>query len=285
MDLNPSRVTSRVTHLIVQVREKRRAVEKRTKKGADPQAFTKSGFQIEELMVHFLSAAEVYDPIKLPRFRMMWLENLARLHELRQNKAEGAEIRWKIFELCRGVENTWTTAWVPRPPLHWNWRQTESDGAREHMTNGTGAATGDGTGGIGATGIAGIGAGGKASSSKSSSSSSSSSSSDQYISLDRNFYQVITSALDALPYRAWKDQQQYIRHKELALTVATEKFWSAHLIHLAERSTSHLMQMCRLNQRTELLAEQYANMASKMKQVVEKGISNSIAIGTFYHVL
>lgn len=80
---------------------------------------------LEAVMEVFVEAAEIYDPVSLPRFRMRWLENLARLHEQKGNKSEGAEIRWRIFKICEACKTSWPNQWVPRLPLDWYRRGCE----------------------------------------------------------------------------------------------------------------------------------------------------------------
>jgi hypothetical protein len=78
---------------------------------------TKSMDEVVEL---FVQASEVYSPLRLPRQRIRWLENLARIHERGLNRAEAAEIRWRIFEICYKVKDSWRDLWAPQPPLHWD---------------------------------------------------------------------------------------------------------------------------------------------------------------------
>ena len=80
---------------------------------------------LEAVMEVFVEAAEIFDPISLPRFHMKWLENLARLHDQKGNKSEGAEIRWRIFKVCDACKLTWPNQWVPRQPLDWYRRGCE----------------------------------------------------------------------------------------------------------------------------------------------------------------
>jgi hypothetical protein len=80
---------------------------------------------LEAVMEVFVEAAEIFDPVSLPRFRMRWLENLARLHEQKGNKSEGAEIRWRIFQICEVCKTSWPDQWVPRQPLDWYRRGCE----------------------------------------------------------------------------------------------------------------------------------------------------------------
>jgi hypothetical protein len=96
--------------------------EKKLKTDFNEQSFYKNAFQIEEVLLLFIQAAEVYDPIKLTRFKMNWYGNLIRLNDTRTNKAESAETRWRIFQLCQLVEDTWQDQWVPRSPLEWKRR-------------------------------------------------------------------------------------------------------------------------------------------------------------------
>ncbi len=74
---------------------------------------------LEEVMEMFVRSSDLFDPIRLPRQRIQWLENLSRLHEIRMNRAEGAEVRWKIFKICNQVRSTWNSQWAPRKPLDW----------------------------------------------------------------------------------------------------------------------------------------------------------------------
>ena len=76
-------------------------------------------FDVEAVMELFIEISELYDPILLPRFRMRWLENLARLQDSKQNRGESAEARWRIFKVCESVRSTWDKVWAPREPLLW----------------------------------------------------------------------------------------------------------------------------------------------------------------------
>jgi hypothetical protein len=97
-------------------------------------------FDFDAVIDLFIEISSLFDPILLPRyvfsrcvcianvilqllsycrFRMRWLEYLARMHDLRSNRAEGGEIRWRLFKLCEGVESTWDQVWAPREPLVW----------------------------------------------------------------------------------------------------------------------------------------------------------------------
>ena len=76
-------------------------------------------FDVEAVMELFVEVSELFDPILLPRFRMRWLENLARLHDSKQNRGESAEVRWRIFNICEKVRFTWDQVWAPREPLQW----------------------------------------------------------------------------------------------------------------------------------------------------------------------
>jgi hypothetical protein len=76
-------------------------------------------FDLDAVMELFVEISEIFDPILLPRFRMRWLEQLARLHDSKQNRAESAEIRWRLFKLCEKVRLAWDQVWAPREPLRW----------------------------------------------------------------------------------------------------------------------------------------------------------------------
>jgi hypothetical protein len=240
--------TTALTHLM---RQQRKAVK--ADGSVYQQGTTNSGFQIEEVMIHFVHAAEVYDPIKLPRFRIQWLENLVRLHELRLNRAEGAEIRWRIFQICQAVEDTWQVQWVPRPPLDWSRR-----GLINVDFNGTNNNT--------------------------ELSSNQSPLNKSHDIPDRNFYQTFLRAMDARPFRAWCSCQQYLAHMESALAVATERFCATNLIHLAERTSSHLIQLYRISKQVELMSGEYGRILGAFKTMSDKGITSAMAVGTFYRV-
>jgi len=100
----------------------------------------------------------------------------------------------------------------------------------------------------------------------------------------RNFFAVLTKALDKPPLYAWADQHQYNKHMELALTIVSERYFAVNLIHLAERASNHLMKLYRLNNRTEMVMAEYAKILTALKNVTEKGITSNMAIGTFYRV-
>lgn len=267
----------RIASLIHNQRFKRRKVERDPSEKGGKQAPI-SGFQLEEVMMHFVQAAEVYDPYKLPRFHMCWLENLARLHKLNGNKAESAEIRWRIYQLCQSVEDSWMQQWVPRPPLAWTRRGVEDPFASSSSSAGGFVSRGnlgaDPTAATGTTflsgGVAVVGFQ-KANGS---------------IQLaGRNFYAVLLAALDGRPYRCWSDYQQYLTHMETALTVSTEEFCSTNLIHLAERSAFRKVHLYRLLRKPELMLKEYEAFVKQMQQIVSSGITSSMAIGTFYRVL
>jgi hypothetical protein len=230
------------TSLLLQVlRQNRRNI----KNDLNDSNKTSVGFQLEEVMMHFVEAADVYDVYKLPRFKMQWLENLARLHQSRANRAEGAEIRWKIYLLCSQLEDRWQSIWSPKPPLQWQRRGKIGSGSDP----------------------------------------SSSSSSLTGAELDgRDFYRVLLQTLNSTPLRPWMDMNQFWIHKVTSLTVSRQWYASVNLMSLAERASTQLIQMFRSSQQTGALIEEYTVLANNWKLTLEKGITNEIALGTFYRV-
>jgi hypothetical protein len=71
-------------------------------------------------------AANAFNPLTHPRFHMFWLENMAMLHELVGNIAESAEVRRRIFEVCKDVQYTRDNLWSPRPPILWKSRRVSA---------------------------------------------------------------------------------------------------------------------------------------------------------------
>ncbi len=198
-----------------------------------------------------MRAAELYDPVKLPRFRIQWLENLARLHEVRSNRAEGAEVRWRIFQLCQSVEDTWQQQWVPRPPLVWVRRGSHAPPVQAVDGNSVPSDT---------------------------------ASTQPSPVADRNFHSVFLTAMNGQQYRAWNSYQQYVQHMVTTLDVATDRFCLANLIHLAERTSAHLVQLYRLSKQVELIGGQYHRVFQAFRTMTEKGITSTMAVGTFYRV-
>ena len=287
-------------------------------KGDSSKRTNNSQYQIEEVMTHLLEASEVYDVIALPRFRMFWLENLARLHELKLNRSESAEIRWRIYSICVKVDDTWRSQWVPRPPLEWNFRQAVVSGQ-------TAAASGNSVGGTTesvATAVlvtsaavavsnlsekielqdphalpsAASAANGNTPISVTTAVNSShvSRSYSNSIAIDtnkypasgenRNFLSVFTAAVDRPPLRAWADNAQYLKHMEIALAVVSERYFAVSLVHLAERASNQLMTLFRMTNRTDLVVKEYSKIVNALKTVSDKGITSSMAIGSFYRV-
>jgi hypothetical protein len=80
----------------------------------------KKKVDMEEIMQSFVVASNVFDPIRLPRQRIHWLENLVRLHDSLKTRGDGSEIRWRIYQICEPVENSWQRQWAPRQPLDWD---------------------------------------------------------------------------------------------------------------------------------------------------------------------
>jgi hypothetical protein len=242
---------SRTTALVQANRLCRKAVS------ADPGdkgSAVKAGFHIEEVMVQFVAASQIYDAYKLPRFRMLWLENLARLHELCSNRAEGAEIRWRIFCIGYQLQDSWNKLWSPRPPLPWLRR------GRSPTTSDSSLIYNSIEGGIPPGGSPTHGM--------------------KAMDTERNFFKVLMRALDAKCMHPWMDVQQYSTHMVTALTVATERFCSTNLVHLAERASGHLINLYRLARKTEMMMGEYNRIATALK----KGYSASLALGTFYRV-
>eukprot|EP01038_Epipyxis_sp_PR26KG_P007484 gene7484-10199_t len=218
----------------------------------------KTTFQIEEVMARFVQASEIYDPVKLPRFRMRWLGNLVRLQESKNNKVEAAEIRWRIFLLCKLVEESWAQQWVPRPPLDWKKQgmsySENSDYGNSNTMN---------------TPVTGNTAGGGRKSD---------------FNDDRNFFQTLISALDMPMLRPWSDNKQYTIHMSTTLIIIMESYCRWNLIHLAQRTLSNFNQLHRYTKKPELVAIEYEKIANAMKSTANKGITPSVAIGVFYRV-
>ncbi|RYH30550.1 hypothetical protein EON65_04840 [archaeon] len=237
---------ARTTVLVQALRMRRRAV---TSDPGEQNSAAKAGFQIEEVMMRFVAASEVYDAFRLPRFRMFWLENLARLHELCGNRAEGAEIRWRIFSLANELQDSWMKLWSPRPPLLWLRRgntlnAADSSAIANNIDPARKTATEN----------------------------------------DRNFYKVLIRALDAKCMHPWLEHSQYTTHMITSLSVAAERFCSTNLVHLAERASAHLVTLYRLGRKTDLMISEYSRMANALKATNDKGINITLAMGTFYRV-
>lgn len=313
--LDPPLDDPRVTTLFCRPREQRKQVK--------PDNTVKKVIQVEEVTTRFLQAAEVYNPISLPRFRMLWLENLARMNEFKQNRAESAEIRWKIYNICVQVANTWRTQWVPRPPLEWSLRQAvvpqqslnavtamsdlvpatvtttsatsvtllnlnsvlqlqmgENQDAQESLiplANAIPLVNG------GAVPIASTLNSAHASRAYSNSiviDTNKGSSNGE----NRNFLSVLTTALDKPLLRAWADNDQYMKHMEMALAIVSERYFAVNLIHLAERASNHLMALYRMSNRTDMLVKEYGKIVTSLKLVGDKGVTSSMALGNFYRV-
>ena len=250
--------------LMAAIRNKRRVVQADAVKQAPL-----SGFHLEEVMMRLSMAAEVYDPFKLPRLRMFWLENLAMLHKRNANRAEGAEVRWRIFKVCELVEDTWRSQWVARPPLAWGPRlgnrpAAPAESTSAHISSGMTVKT---------TGHLSLGRGLEAPLEQ------------LDPDRDRNFYKVLKNALDSKPNRSWSDYGQYLTHMQTALDEATKGYNLVNLIHLAERTSFRLVHLYRLLKKPERMLQEYTKMAEAVKAVAEKGVSTQMAIGTFYRVL
>ena len=310
--LDPPVDDPRVTALFCRPREQRKQVK--------PDNAAKKVLQVEEVTARFLQAAEVYNPICLPRFRMLWLENLARMNEFKQNRAESAEIRWKIYNLCVQVANTWRTQWVPRPPLEWSLRQAVVP--QQSMNAGTAVSdlvpalvsttsatsvtllnfnsvlqTGENQDApeslIVANAIPLFNGGAVPIASTLNSAHASRSYSNSIVidtnkgssnGENRNFLNVLTTALDKAPLRAWADSDQYMKHMEMALSIVSERYFAVNLIHLAERASNHLMTLYRTSNRTDMLVKEYGKIVTSLKLVGDKGVTSSMAIGNFYRV-
>ena len=303
----------RVTALFCRPREQRKQVK--------PDSTAKKVAQIDEITSRFFQASEVYNPIVLPRFRMLWLENLARMNEIKQNRAESAEIRWRIYNLCVQVADTWRTQWVPRPPLEWSLRQAvvpQQSANSMFPLNDLVPATVQAT--TTATSVSLLNSnsavqagdyqdlqepfleanaiplvnGGAVPIASTVNSAHASRSYSNNIVIDtgkgssngenRNFLSVLTAALDKPFLRAWADTDQYTKHMEMALSVVSERYFAVNLIHLAERASSHLMALYRISNRTDLLAKEYGKIVTALKLVGDKGVTSSMAIGIFYRV-
>lgn len=239
-----------------------------------------SGFHLEEVMQHLVAAAEVYDPFKLPRLRMYWLENLAMLHKRNMNRAEGAEVRWKIFKLCELVEDTWRHQWVPRPALAWTRRSGGVTKSPDSHSPSLGvqaliAAANAGMATPGNTKTAHLSIGRH---------HDSASPEGDFTEKDRNFYAVLKAALEAKPNRAWQDAEQYLTHMQVSLDEATKGYNSVNLTHLAERTSLRLVHLYRMLRKPERMLGEYTRMADAVKNITEKGITTSMAMGTYYRV-
>jgi hypothetical protein len=236
-----------------------------------------SGFQLEEVMMHLAGAAEVYDPFKLPRLRMYWLENLAMLHKRNVNRAEGAEIRWRIFKLCELVEDTWRQQWVPRPPLPWSRRGCTSRSGDSQSPLLQITVPGNVSSVANAkTAHLSIGRQGETTAPPTPDADATE--------RDRNFYAVLKAALDAKANRAWQDSEQYLSHMQVSLDEATKGYNGVNLIHLAERTSFRLVHLYRLLKKPERMLAEYTKMADAVKTIADKGVTTSMAIGTFYRV-
>eukprot|EP00607_Mallomonas_marina_P002777 CAMPEP_0182425746 /NCGR_PEP_ID=MMETSP1167-20130531/12235_1 /TAXON_ID=2988 /ORGANISM="Mallomonas Sp, Strain CCMP3275" /LENGTH=604 /DNA_ID=CAMNT_0024606713 /DNA_START=429 /DNA_END=2243 /DNA_ORIENTATION=+ len=75
------------------------------------------GCDLEALNEHFAKAAEVFDPLVLPRHRICWLEHIARVHDAMEAKAEAAEVRFAIYKICAIAQDVCMDLWTIRPSL------------------------------------------------------------------------------------------------------------------------------------------------------------------------
>lgn len=77
--------------------------------------------------------SEVFDPIKLPTYRIRWLVYIARLHVLQASMAEHAECLVRVFSIYQQCAAHWQTQWYPRPIIQWS--QNDGDNSSVDNTN------------------------------------------------------------------------------------------------------------------------------------------------------
>jgi hypothetical protein len=178
-----------------------------------------------ELMETLFKAANVFDPIRLPRQRIWWLENLAALHSLRNNRVEGGEIRWQIYNVCVNVRKTWLTQWAPRHTLEFG----NSVGNNNTPLNPT----------------MGVNFSNKASG-------------------NVTFLSALQAALTTPVCRPWQSVLQHNTHMETCLVASYDRF-IPDMLYLAERSAKKLLDLYRAGGKIEQMFDRFGKVQNSFK--------------------
>lgn len=213
---------------------------------------------IDEIIETFVKAAKVFDPIRLTRFSILWLSHIAKLHDMNNNKSDGAEVRWRIFNICLVVENDWLNAWYPRPPLDW---EKGSSYLKQYLGHS----------------VRKYGSQGELRESAPTSPIANSA--------ERNFLATLIDVINLPRAKAWTCQKQYLDHLELTLSKSIELFTNSGLFYLAERSSLSLVDFYRKTGQIRKLGMEYERLAKSITVACDSGdIKSSFGLGTFYWV-
>jgi hypothetical protein len=189
-------------------------------------------------------AAHAFNPLTHPRFHMFWLENMAMLHELVGNVAESAEVRRRIFEVCKDVQYTRDNLWSQRPPILWKSRRASAS-AESLKAKLTPTNKGDSGG--------------------------------------RDFYTTIQSILAKPRQLPWQNANQYNQHLITLLNNISNALSSAGLIRSAEKTSELLLEIHRSEGKFDKLAEEYARLGNLIKSTKSQGL-DTFSLGNYYRV-
>lgn len=200
----------------------------------------------------FLEASSVYDPLSMPRFCIQWLENLARFHELQGNRAESAETRWRIFQICRRASEQIDTneskpKWFPqRVPIVWNRAGKPVELNVEINVDGG--------------------------------------SSEKVAVNLRSFVLTLDGAVSKASQNVttWKNPSQLVQHMETCLRVSAERFAAINFFGLAERSLQKLIELYRREGNLQKMIATYDKIGTLYRTLTET--SSTFSMGSFYRV-
>lgn len=231
----------------------------------------------------FLAASNVFDPIRLPRLRIFWLEQLVRLHESLRTRGDLAEARWRIYEVMLKVENHWESTWALRKPLSWRKGSKSVEEVSPENSPDRRKVAPPRTPSPGSSPTKRL-----STASPASPVIAAPTTSDRTLAMassqnPRNFLGLLFQTVNMPSAKPWADKAQFYTHMEQTLTACKVHLCNIGLSYLAERSTFALVDLNRKTIQVRKIAEEYATLAASFQATSDSGNSN-FGMGTFYWV-
>ena len=97
------------------------------------------------------------------------------------------------------------------------------------------------------------------------------------------FLEEFSTAFSRSTVKPWPDQHSFVHHMYLCLGVSAERYASAGLVHLAERSWNTYLGLARANGAIEVMVAEYKRMSKVFEELTDA--QRKFAMGSFYRVL